>query len=450
MLGKKIPTILALLLLVSIGIWIWIWQRNSVGVTSNEIVPQSVKITNIADNKFSVSWTTQAPTVGYVEYGSVGEKLDKQKGDDRGESYAGLTHHITVTDLQPATNYAFRILSGEKSQRFDNNGSVYTAQTGVTISSVPAARSLYGSVSGASEDTIVYIALPDAQPASITLNSSGTYSVPLSTIRNGDLTQFVSYDPAATIVALTLDNGVAKSEVNVSTTNITPVPTIAMGQNADYRAAPGQEEPVVSQIAQVEPQTTTTEPVATVEPSPTMAAQPVEIFNVEPLANPDINAVTPGSYTLTNPAVEGEVLSTTKPEFRGTGAANASITIAISGQKAVTDTAIVSAGGTWSWTPAIALSLGKQKITVSYKDKDGKAQTIVRNFSVTAATTTSEPAFVSTPSASTTTSIATASPRTNIPATDSGVPVTGVMTPMLLTGALGFAIMVVGALLLAL
>lgn len=450
MLGKKIPTILALLLLVSIGIWIWIWQRNSVGVTSNEIVPQSVKITNIADNKFSVSWTTQAPTVGYVEYGSVGEKLDKQKGDDRGESYTGLTHHITVTDLQPATNYAFRILSGERSQRFDNNGSVYTAQTGVTISSVPAARSLYGSVSGASEDTIVYIALPDAQPASITLNSSGNYSVPLSTIRSGDLTQFVSYDPAATIVALTLDNGVAKSEVNVSTTNITPVPTIAMGQNADYRAAPGQEEPVVSQIAQIEPQAMT-DPIATSEPSTSMTAQPVEIFNVEPLSNPEINVVTTGSYTLTNPAVEGEVLSTTKPEFRGTGAANAEIQLSVTGQKTVSDKLRIGASGAWTWTPAIALPLGKQKITISYKDKEGKAQTIVRNFSVTAASATSEPAFVSTPSANTNNSGTTsASPRGNMPATDSGIPTTGVMTPMLLTLAFGFAIMVLGALLMAL
>ena len=439
MLGKKIPTILALLLLVSVGVWIWIWQRNSVGVTSNELVPKSVKITNIADNKFSVSWTTQAPTVGYVEYGSVGEKLDKQKGDDRGESYTGLTHHITVTDLQPATNYTFRILSGERSQRFDNNGSVYTAQTGVTISSVPAARSLYGSVSGASEDTIIYIALPDAQPASITLTSSGTYSVPLSTIRNGDLTQFVSYDPAATIVALTLDNGVAKSEVSVSTTNITPVPTIALGENADFRSQPSKEQVAVSQIAQVEPVTEPTEP------------NPIEIFNVEPLANPEVNVITEGSYTLINPAVEGEVLSTTKPEFRGTGAANAEIQLSVTGQKTVSDKLRIGASGAWTWTPAIALPLGKQKITISYKDKEGKAQTIVRNFSVTAASATSEPAFVSTPSANTNNSGTTsASPRGNMPATDSGIPTTGVMTPTLLTLAFGFAIMVTGAFLLAL
>ncbi|GAB4026221.1 MAG: hypothetical protein Fur0011_1070 [Candidatus Microgenomates bacterium] len=422
------------------------WQDDNGAKKSIGTAPQSVKITNIADNKFSVSWTTQEPTIGKIEYGETGEKLDKQKGDDRGEKFVGKTHHITITDLQPATNYAFRILSGDGLQRFDNNGSVYTTATGTTIASVPAARSLYGDVTNASEDTIVYVTMPDAQPASVTLNSKGSYSIPLSTIRSADLKNFVSYDPAATVVSLLLDNGLAKSIVTVSTTNIAPVPTIAMGENADFRSLPGQEKPVTTQIAQVEPQSSEM-PLASNEPRQT---QPLEIFNVEPLAEPEINAVTDGAYSLTNPAVEGEVLSTTKPEFRGTGAANATMTISITGQKTVTDTVRISADGSWSWSPAIALSLGKQKITITYKDKDGKTQTIVRNFSVSAASATSQPAFVSTPSASTTTKVATASPRTSIPATDSGVPVTGVITPLLLTSALGFAIMVLGAFLLAL
>lgn len=435
MLGKKIPTLVAILILMAVGTWFWFWQKSGSGEEQAGIVPVAVKVTNVADNKFSVSWKTTTPTVGRIEYGGVGEKLEKQKGDDRGETYVGYTHHVTITELQPGKNYAFRILSGEGQRRFDNNGSVYTTTTGSTIASVPAARSLYGDVSGGSEDTLVYITMPDAQPASVILNSRGSYSVALSTIRSADMRSYVSYDPAATVVSLLLDNGQATSQVSVSTTNITPVPTIALGQNADYRAPIQQQEPSPAAVAQVEPA-----PVA----------QPVEIFNVEPLANPEVNAVTTGTYTLTNPAVEGEVLATTKPEFRGTGVANAEIQIAITGQKAVSDTLRIPTNGNWSWTPVIALSVGKQKITVSYKDKDDKPQTIVRNFSVTAASLTSEPAFVSTPSASTTTTVASPSPRTNMPATNSGVPVTGVITPTLLTGALGFAIMVVGALLLAL
>lgn len=435
MLGKRIPTILAIVLLLTLGGLFWFWQRSGTTVSRTETMPISVKITNIADNKFSVSWTTQEPTLGRVEYGSVGERLDKQRGDDRGDDYVGKTHHITVGELQPNTNYAFRIMSGEDLRRYDNEGSVYTVTTGSTISTVPAARSLYGDVEGGSEDTIVYVTLPDAQAASVTVNSSGSYSVPLSTIRSADLRSYVTYDPAATVVSLLLSNGDDTSQVTVSTNNITPVPLVALGQNSDFRSTPTQGEEAIAEIAQVEP-------------------QPVEIFNVDPITDPSINAVTNASYTLSNPAVEGEVLATTRPEFRGTGDSNAEIEIAITGQKEVRDTVRISAQGVWSWSPAIALGTGKQKITISYKDKDGKPQTIVRNFSITSSGISSEPAFVATPSASTSTSSsaasASASPRVSIPATDSGVPVTGVITPMLLTTALGFAIMVVGALLLAL
>lgn len=435
MLGKKIPTLLALLLLIGVFVGLIIWQKSKGETVSAEVIPTGVKITNVADNKFSVSWTTKVATKGAVEYGSVGEKLELRAEDDRGSEHVGLTHHITVAGLQPGTNYAFRILSGSPERRFDNNGSVYSVNTGSTIASVPAARSLYGEVTGGSEDTLVYVTMPDAQPTSVTLKASGGYSVALSTIRSADLTSFVAYDPSATVVSLLLDNGVSQSQVTASTANISPVPTIALGQNADYRSV--TSEP--TQVAQVEPAP---------EPEETTTPQAVDIFNVEPIAGAEVNEVTNSKFTLTNPGIEGEVLATTKPAFSGTGPANVELTIAISGQKAVSDKVRVGASGSWSWTPAIALSLGKQKIAVSYVDNDDKTQKIERSFSVTATSVDSEPAFVSTPSASTTTTVSP-SPRTGLPATESGVPVTGVMTPTLLTLGLSFAIMVVGAFLLA-
>lgn len=440
MLGKKIPTIIALFLLIAVATGGWIFLRSQRMNVREGLIPKQVVITNVADNKFSVSWTTDEVSWGGIEYGSVGEPLDKKASDDRGEQHEGKTHHVTVTQLQPDTQYAFRLLSGTPQNRFDNNGSVYTQRTASTLASVPAARSLYGDVSAGSADTLVYVALPNAQPASTTLTSTGAYSIPLSVIRSADLKTYVEYDPAATIVTLRVTDGDKTSEVNATTTNITPVPTIALGVDADFRTAPS-----TPQVAEVMPQTEHT----------VASAAPVQIFNVEPLADPTVNEVTNKLYTLLNPAVEGEVLSTTRPEFRGTGSANEQITISITGQKNVTDTVRIGAGGEWSWSPSIALTIGKQKITINYKDKDGKQQKIERGFSISTASATSEPAFVSTPSASVSTTASASpkispSPRTNMPATESGVPVTGVITPTLLTAGLSFAIMLVGALLLAL
>ena len=323
MLGKKIPTILALLFLVLAIGGVFLWRRSSQPSVNVAIVPKEVKITNIADNKFSVSWTTDSPTSGSVEYGKVGETLDKKANDDRGISHNGLTHHVTITELQPGTNYAFRILSGVPEKRFDNNGNVYSVTTGTTISGVPAARSLYGDVSGGTMDTLVYVTMPDAQPASMTLTSTGSYSIPLSTIRSADMRSFVAYDPAATVVSLFLDNGKEKSQVTASTTNISPVPVITLGQNADFRNA----VTTPTQVAQVEPAQ------SEASPSTMPVAQTPDIFNVEPLAEPDINVVTNAKFSLTNPGIEGEVLSTTKPAFSGTGEANTELTITVSGQK---------------------------------------------------------------------------------------------------------------------
>lgn len=439
MLGKKIPTFLALLVLIAIGVGIFLWQKTGVSTNTAEIVPVGVKITNLSDSKFSVSWTTKTAVSGAVEYGSVGGKLDKKATDDRGETHIGLTHHVTISGLQPGTNYAFRILSSAAEKRFDNNGNVYSATTGSQLTQIPAARSLYGEVTGGSEDTIVYVAMPNAQAASVTLTSTGSYSVPISTLRSTDMSSYVSYDPSATIISLVIDNGTKKSQVSVSTANISPVPTTILGQDADYRVV-GKESP---QIAQVEP---TSAPNVTEETAITPT-----IFNVDPLQGADINAVTTYKYTLTYPSTEGEVITTTKPEFAGTGEPNADIDIALSGQKVVTDKVRLDASGNWSWSPAIALAIGKQKIVITYTDNNDQTKTIERGFSISNATVTSEPAFVASESANTNnaTVSATPSPRVTIPATESGVPVTGAIAPTLLTGAIGFVIMVAGALIMA-
>lgn len=416
----------------------FLWIRRTQLVPENQsIAPNLVKITNISDNKFSVSWKTSSPTYGAIEYGAVGEKLDKIGEDDRGAEHSGYTHHITINELQPNTQYAFRILSGEAKRRYDNNGSVYTVSTGPVIASVPAARSLYGDIVGSTIDEIVYVSLPGAHPASVTTKNSGSYTLPISTIRSSDLSGYITYDPSATIISLLITDKERDTQVTASTSQIAPLPTITLGTNADFRGT-SQQEP---QIAQVEP-------ITTEQPIPT--PQAVEIFNVEPLSDPSINAVTSKDYTISNPGIEGEVLSTTKPEFSGTGVANAAISIAISGQKAVSDTTTVGTNGTWKWSPVIALSLGKQKITLSYTDDNNKTKTVERAFSVSSASVTSEPAFVASGSASATSSAKLSpSPRAAMPATDSGVPVTGVMTPTLLTAGMGFVIMIIGALLMA-
>jgi len=455
LLTKRIPTIVGIALLVALAVGIFYYFAGKTTKVADEIVPGKVRITNVADNKFSVSWTTPSSTAGTVEYGIVGDKITTKAMDDRDGQTPGsyTTHHVTIVGLQPSTQYAFRILSGDKLTRFDNNGSPYTASTGPVIGATPTSANFYGNVQLPSKQmaggSIVYLTLPGSATASTLVNESGNYAFTVSTVRSDDLRSYISYDPAASVASLNVDSGKLQSTVAVSLANSAPVPTITLGQNADFMK-PGVTPAVAEVNAAPAPQAEL--------PSPTPTAHAPTVFNVEPLAETDINEVSTAAVTLLNPKEEGETLKTLRPEFRGTGPKGITLSIALTGQKAVSDTVEVETDGTWDWAPVIDLKTGKQTITISYVGSTGSTQKLSRGFTISNSTTGLDPAFVSSPSASTTGSTsatgsgttASSISREVMPATDSGVPTTGVIENTLLTAGLGIVIMVIGAALLAL
>ncbi|HKY74363.1 MAG TPA: fibronectin type III domain-containing protein, partial [Patescibacteria group bacterium] len=116
-LSKRIPTILGIIFLVSgLGVGIFIVNQGTGGFlpkASPETTPKNVKITNISDNAFSVSFITDTATPGYIKYGTEADKLQSQTSDDRDQLSGAVgqftTHHITLRSLSPATPYYFAI-----------------------------------------------------------------------------------------------------------------------------------------------------------------------------------------------------------------------------------------------------------------------------------------------------------------------------------------------------
>ena len=455
LLTLRIPTVLGLLLIVALIVGSFYYFTGKTTKVNKDLIPTKVRITNISDNKFSVSWITGTITVGSIEYGIVGEKLTTVAKDDLDAETQGqyITHHVTVEGLQPSTEYAFRILSGKESVRYDNNGSPYTTTTGPVIGTTPSSQNFYGNAQLPSKQSakraIVYLTLPGGATVSTLVRESGNYAFTLSTIRADDLRSYVKYDPSATIASIMIENGDLQSISSVSLANSAPVPTITLGKNEDYLNL-AQTPPVAVVLPGQTPATASAIPSD--NPAiPTTTPQPLGIFNVEPLN--DINAVTTTTVTILNPRDIGEILTTLQPEFRGTGPVGTTLSIALTGQKAISDTTQVLTDGTWSWSPVIDLKIGKQKIAVSYVGTGGITQKIEREFYISPSKTGLDPAFVSSPSASTIASPAgspSTTPRAAMPATDTGVPVTGVIENTLLTVTSGIVIMVVGVVLLLL
>lgn len=412
------PTALGLLiLLVAVGMGIFFVKTRS-GVkpeTTAEIIPEQVRITNVADTGFTVSWITGKETTGLIKLGEKVNELKQQALDDRDQLSGGeaavAVHHVTAKNLLPTTKYYFKIESGGK--QFDNKGKPFEVSTGAALGSLPTADPIYGTVltqSGtAAEGVVVYINVANGAPLSALAKTGGNWALSLATARTADLGSYLTYDTQATIVNLLVQGGrQGTASAITTTTNDNPVPEITLGKSHDFRVQAIAEAPAADQL---------------------IASPSGETKSGFSALNPSIAQVATesGEVTLENPSFEGEVINATQPAFIGNGPAGTVLAIEINSEETYTGSVTIAEDGSWEFTPPQGLTPGEHSVSINYIDTNGEEQSLTRNFVIAAAGSTEVPAIVATPSAG----------RTSMPATGSGIPKPGtfeVTLIMLLTG----------------
>lgn len=426
----RIPTILGLLLLVTgVAVGVILVQQQQIFRlgASPEITPKNVRVTNITEGGFTVSWVTEAATVGFVLFGERGE-LSQTAQDDQDvekQPIPRVTHHFTLSGLAPTTSYSFKIGSGK--QTFDSSGKPWEQTTGsrlpprvADIISGTVATPTGTPVGGA----IVYVTFATAQPLSVVTNQEGRWSLTISNARTSKLSSYAIYDKG-TVLSLFVQGGAGQvSSAQVTVANARPTPPMMLGQTHDFRKTAPQQDTT-------SPRSTIQLPPSSPSPIPTGGTG----FSLEPIESPQ--ATPSAKLSVTNPK-EGEGVATTLPEFGGTGPAGVTLTITLE-SPTISAKVKVASDGTWKWSPAKPLSLGSHKLTVASGN-----QTLTRNFTVLAAGS-SLPALTATPSGK----IATASPtpkpsptstpsaRVSRPSTEAGVPVAGDLTITFLLFILG-------------
>ncbi len=109
----------------------------------------TVDIVNLTDTGFTVLWISEQKEQGYVRYGTSLNSLTNDASDERD----GLTnrgsyyvHTVSLSRLQPETEYFFEIKSGDDT--YDNDGSKYSITTFATLGSPPPFESVTGVVTG--------------------------------------------------------------------------------------------------------------------------------------------------------------------------------------------------------------------------------------------------------------------------------------------------------------
>lgn len=420
----KLPTILGVIVLV-FGVVAGVVLINSNQVfkigANTEGVPKNVRVSNITDNSATVTWTTDIKSKGFIKWGKSELSLNKVALED--ESDANFVHSANIIGIEPNSTIQFK--TNSESKDYDNGGipwSVTTQQTAVAqANSVIASGTVLEPDGSTPAKAIVYLTINGAVVSALT-SSEGNFVIPIS--------NYISVISDTTAIEISVQGGPkGTTQAVIYPKSIKFIPTMVLGRSYDFRSAE-------INTSDQQPESSLTVPES---------VQASSRFEVTRSNNPEPETTS----TLSIDSIdEGEIITTTDPEFFGSAPKGAQVEVQVESELQ-TGTATVDSKGKWSWSPPNNLEAGEHKLTVKWRDSTGVLRAITRTFIVSAA---EGPAFESTPSATpqntttpvaTATSVSTSSATPKTPtATMQPTPETGSLTP-----TLGLFIMGIGILL---
>ena len=362
--NKRIPTLLGLfIILMSIVATTFLTNSSQLIQTnaSNSSQPKDVRITNVTDSSFTVSYSTDSPTSGSLNYGK-----DKSMGqsalDDRDQKSGNLgnysVHFITVKTLTPTTKYYFTIISGQ--QTYTTNNLPFEITTGASLTEN---QNLNNNVVGniklldgtPPQNAIVYMTTDGSQILSALADGNGNYSIPLNQTRNSDLSSYFVFNNNSVIKILVVGDALS-SNVVLYYSQVGNTPQIVLSKDYDFRSSDIQ----------------TASPSANMESFPSFLSTSSSTFKNAP-------------KILTPQKDQG--FSDQQPLFKGTSTPGQKVEIIIHSSEQIQTSVPTDSFGNWSFRPSTILSPGNHTITIIAKDASGILRTITQSFVVYASGT---------------------------------------------------------------
>jgi len=445
LMAKRIPTAVGVLILLGglVAGVVLVNSRQSILTKAGPTeAPKNVKISNLGSNTFTVSWTTDTPVTGYIKYSENPAKITTPAGDIRdqisGSSQGYTNHYVGVTGLSSdKTNY-FMIGSG--SQLYDDSGKPFELRTGQTVIAPPE-DVISGKVVGADgssiNNAIVYVEIEGAQTLSAMTKTDGTWKLNLALSRDSK-GAVLTYDSTSSLVSIFVQAGISGTATAITNTGkAKPVPDIVLGKNQSF------VETVIATGS------------GTVDEGAVKSGGFKNIIEeAAAIVSSEATEAT-GSMIIMNPAINGEMIATSSPEFSGKTTPGTTIRITVHSPLELTQMIKADKDGVWKWTPPQGLDPGIHTITLEYTDENNVFQKVVRTFTILAADNAGGlPAFTATPSATVTitqsasssaTISATPTKKTSMPATSStSLTDTGALNVTILMGVLGVVLYLFG------
>lgn len=384
----RVPTILAFLfifLLIFLSTVFLPKLNNFFNPETPSLTPQSLRITNLSDTKFTVSFLTQEKTKALIEYGpsiNLGSKAYSDQSLFSGREEASNIHYFTLTNLTPSTSYYFKIKIGKKSYGSKGNPSkisnscldylevkedsspfIVTTLPGKMVScrESPLNGEIVTEKKIPAEGAIVCIEIENLLPISDYVKKNGKWVIPCFNLALKDKSGFLEKleGEKKEIIYIESPDG-KKTKVINKTANDNPVPLISLDKGEyDLTASPLLAPLNI--------------PTASLSPTSSPLTE-----NPEKIIRPTIPNV---PLILIYPSDD---ITDDLPTFRGKGRPGQVLKIEINSDKPIVATVIVDGNGNWSYTPPKNLSFGKHTVTITSIDEYGNQQLITKVFNIVA------------------------------------------------------------------
>ena len=237
----RIPTLLGLALLIiaiSLGTFLYFANQKSPSFgTVFPSTPNNIEVVNITDSQASIIWQTTQPSTGLVSWGTS-NSLGTSQNDDRDTTSPQnhLTHFVTLSSLNPNTEYFFKVRSNLSF--YPNENLSFKTSPVDTSSDKCNNKAIFGvildpnlkPVSGA----LVILKINQASDLATLSTSTGNFLLSLVDLKTNDLRKafIVNNNLPATLIIYT---GTTSDQVKFTLPlNNKPLPKIILGADNDF------------------------------------------------------------------------------------------------------------------------------------------------------------------------------------------------------------------------
>lgn len=240
----KIPTLLGLSIMIA-GLAIGVFLLNQNRLTIFQIqarqsnIPFNITVANLSSTSAAIFWQTAQPTTGFVQAGP-GSSLNLTFQDERDFSRPEphTLHFVILTNLTPQTTYSFTINSGSITHPQNNPLSFTTSQAIPPADHPPLVGTILTTDYQPVGEALVVLEIAGAQKLATITKMAGNFILPLSELKNDQLTANFDLQRTNLSAQLTIFDSQKKSQVRIILPLPSPLPPLTLGQDLNLISAP--------------------------------------------------------------------------------------------------------------------------------------------------------------------------------------------------------------------